>query len=166
MGSLSQHDEGESETLQRGCFPTSSKRSIKANQSVCSAVLGHDALEALNLSRFGGIERIANVSWAILLRAYLRTNRVSFSFLQDERPEIAKDIHYCLLDHVRLDEVRQVDTRELGNIGEGPIDINTAIRQTKTSLPVNDEQIEAQQLQARDMRQVCLFSAYRLLFCP
>ena len=164
MGSLGEHVEDEWETLQRGCFPTSSKRLLDIGQACSFPVLGAEVLYALGLSTFGGIQRVANVSWAILLRAYLRTNHVSFMLLHDGKHDVPEIVHYSLLGHVRLDEIHEVDTTRSGKAGYSYVDINTAVRHTNErptkERPADGAKANTRKCQTSDSCQVGEVSAF------
>ena len=167
MGASGQYTKHEKETLQRGCFPTSSKRLLKADQTFSFTILDYGVLKTLGLSEYGGIERITNVSWALLLRRYLRTNCVSFRLLRNREDDATRSIHYRLSDHDRLDDTCEVhEERGQSDVGYSHVDINTAIRQTTKKRPIDHEEGERQQLQIEDPSQVCSFSTYNVLFFP
>ena len=128
MGSFGKQD-SEQETLHQGQFPLSNKFRLKECQSLSMNILGTENLETLSLYEFDGIRiaSAAKASWAILLRAYIRTSYVSFGLLTNGKATDDEINHYQLSDHERLDKICAVDKRRACKLQCSDVDVNTGV---------------------------------------
>ena len=137
---ISGKQERRQETLHQGQFPSSSKNLPKECRTLSLSIFGSEdfgKFEPCKLDRIK-IASIANVSWAILLRRYIGTNRVSFGLLTNGKATNEDINHYSLSNHQRLDEICAIDKRRASEIQYSHIDINTAVEYAPNPMVVHD----------------------------
>lgn len=144
--------------LQHGRFPISSRKTLKESRSHSICVLTSEDLRELDFYKFGGIASVANASWALLLRNYIRSNYVSFDLLASEEAADEKILHYRLSENERLDEIRKVDSGDVTGIQCSLIDINTAIEYFTETICLRNARSDVQEKRrARDLKEACSY---------
>ena len=127
--------------LPQGQFPSSNKKTLAESKWHSLGILGRRDVEEFDLFAVGGIAPLANISWAVTLRSYVRSNFISFRLLLSGESADGSVLCYRLSDHERLDKIYAVDLKELDGVQLGHANINTAVDHTWKATSDNEDSI-------------------------